>query len=50
MHCVMLAQGILYGGAGFDIVWPPFLALAAIGGTFFSIANARFRSTIGTMA
>ena len=33
MHFVMLAQGILYCGAGFDIVWPQFLALAAIGGT-----------------
>jgi ABC-2 type transport system permease protein len=50
MHCVMRAQGILYGGAGCDIVWPQFLALAAIGGTFFGIAYARFRSTIGTMA
>ena len=49
MHFVMLAQGILYCGAGCDIVWPQFLALAAIGGTFFGIAHARFRSTIGTM-
>ena len=47
---VMLAQGILYCGVGFDIVWPQFLALAAIGGTFFGIAHARFRSTIDTMA
>ena len=50
MHFVMLAQGILYGGAGCEIVWPQFLVLAAIGGTFFGIAHARFRSTIGTMA
>jgi ABC-2 type transport system permease protein len=35
---------------GLDIVWPQFLALAAIGATFFSVANACFRSTIGTMA
>jgi len=37
-------------GAGFDIVWLQFFALAAIGGTFFGIAHARFWSTIGTMA
>ena len=30
-HFVMLAQAILYRGAGFDVVWPQFLALAAIG-------------------
>ena len=50
MPCVMLAQGLLYGGAGCDIVWLQFLALAVIGGTFFGSAHARFRSTIGTMA
>ena len=30
-HFVSLAQAILYRGAGFDVVWPQFLALAAIG-------------------
>jgi ABC-2 type transport system permease protein len=49
-HFVALAKGILYRGAGLDIVWPQFLALIAIGATFFSVANARFRSTIATMA
>jgi ABC-2 type transport system permease protein len=49
-HFVMLAQGILYRGAGLAIVWPQFLALAVIGAVFFGIALARFRSTIGTMA
>jgi ABC-2 type transport system permease protein len=49
-HFVMLAQGILYRGAGLDVVWPHFLALALIGTVFFSIALARFRKTIGTMA
>jgi ABC-2 type transport system permease protein len=39
-----------FANSAFDIVWPQFLALAAIGVTFFGIANARFRSTIGTMA
>lgn len=49
-HFVMLAQGILYRGAGLAIVWPQFLALAAIGAAFFGVALARFRSTIGVMA
>lgn len=49
-HFVMLAQGILYRGAGMDFVWPRFIALALIGAVFFGIALARFRSTIGTMA
>src|SRR5690606_8409868 len=49
-HFVMLAQGILYRGAGLDVVWPQFLALTLIGAVFFGIALARFRNTIGTMA
>ncbi|MGS6553881.1 ABC transporter permease, partial [Escherichia coli] len=47
---VSLAQAILYRGAGFEIVWPQFLTLMAIGGAFFTIALLRFRKTIGTMA
>ena len=49
-HFVSLAQAILYRGAGFEIVWPQFLTLMAIGGAFFTIAQLRFRKTIGTMA
>ncbi len=49
-HFVMLAQAILYRGAGFGIVWPQFLAIAAIGAVLFSLALARFRKTIGAMA
>ncbi len=48
-HFVMLAQGILYRGAGLDIVWPQFVALAAIGAACFSAALARFRKTIGAV-
>jgi len=43
-HFVSFAQSILYRGAGFDVVWPEFVAVAAIGGLFFSLAIARFRS------
>ncbi len=49
-HFVMLSQGILFRGAGLDVVWPQFLILALIGAVFFGIALARFRKTIGTMA
>jgi len=49
-HFVKMAQAILYRGAGLDVVWPQFLAIAVIGAVFFLIALARFRRTIGTMA
>ncbi|QWT14381.1 ABC transporter permease [Sphingobium xenophagum] len=49
-HFVKMAQSILYRGAGLDVVWPQFLAIAAIGAVFFVVALARFRRTIGTMA
>jgi ABC-2 type transport system permease protein len=49
-HFVMLAQAILYRGAGIAVVWPQFLALAAIGTALFGYAAARFRRTIGSMA
>jgi ABC-2 type transport system permease protein len=48
-HFVMLAQGILYRGAGLDVVWQPFLALLAIGSVLFGYALTRFRATIGSM-
>ena len=48
-HFVMLAQAILFRGAGFEIVWPQVAVLAVIGGVLFAYTLARFRSTIGTM-
>jgi ABC-2 type transport system permease protein len=48
-HFVMLAQAILFRGAGFAIVWPQFAALAGIGAVLFAYTLTRFRSTIGTM-
>lgn len=48
-HFVMLAQAILYRGAGITAVWPQFLAIAAIGAALFGLALARFRQTIATM-
>jgi ABC-2 type transport system permease protein len=49
-HYVALGQAILFRGAGLDVVWPRFLALAAIGSVFFAVALERFRKTVGRMA
>ena len=43
-HFVAFAQSILYRGAGLDVVWPQFLAVAVIGALFFGLAIMRFRS------
>lgn len=49
-HFVMLAQAILYRGAGFSVVWPQFISLILIGSVLFAVSLARFRKTIGMMA
>lgn len=49
-HFILLAQAILYRGAGFAIVWPQFAALFVIGGVLFGLALRRFRKTISAMA
>jgi ABC-2 type transport system permease protein len=43
-HFVSFAQAILCRGAGFDVVWRQFVAVAAIGAVFLSLALLRFRS------
>lgn len=45
-HFVMLAQAVLYRGAGLDVVWPQLFALLGIGGAIFLISLARFRTNI----
>jgi ABC-2 type transport system permease protein len=49
-HFVMLAQSILYRGAGLGIVWPQFVSLAGIGAILFAVSLARFRKTVGSMS
>lgn len=44
-HFVSFAQSILYRGAGIDVVWREFIAVALIGGLFFALAIMRFRSS-----
>ena len=45
-HFVKFAQAILYRGAGLEVVWPSFLAIAIIGAVFFLAALARFRRSV----
>jgi ABC-2 type transport system permease protein len=45
-HFVAFAQSILYRGAGLDVVWPQFLAVAFIGALIFGLAILRFRSAV----
>ena len=45
-HFVSFAQSILYRGAGVDVVWPEFVAVAAIGAVFLAIALVRFRASV----
>ena len=49
-HYVMMAQAVLFRGAGFDVVWPQFAALASIGVVLFIFALVRFRSAISETA
>jgi ABC-2 type transport system permease protein len=43
-HFVAFAQAILYRGAGIDLVWRQFLAVALIGSLFLFLALIRFRT------
>ncbi|MFI4994820.1 MAG: ABC transporter permease [Hyphomicrobiales bacterium] len=43
-HFVSFAQSILYRGAGIDVVWKEFLAVALMGSLFFTVALLRFRA------
>jgi ABC-2 type transport system permease protein len=45
-HFVSFAQAILYRGAGFNVVWPSFMAIIGIGGVFFMTGLALFRRSI----
>ena len=42
-HFVILAQAILFRGAGLDVVWPQLAALLGIGTILFLLALRRFR-------
>jgi ABC-2 type transport system permease protein len=48
VHFVSFAQGVLYRGAGLDIVWPPLAAMAGIGALFLGVSLLRFRAAIAS--
>ncbi|MEQ8585770.1 MAG: ABC transporter permease [Thalassobaculaceae bacterium] len=45
-HFVKFAQAVLFRDAGFAVVWPDLLVVAAIGMAFFAFALLRFRATM----
>lgn len=47
-HFVSMAQAILYRGAGFDVVWPSFIAIFAIALVFFALSLALFRRSLAS--
>ena len=48
-HFVMLSHGILYRGAGLEVVWPQLISLAVIGLILFMLSLARFRKTLALL-
>jgi len=47
-HFVSFAQAILYRGAGLDVVWPQFIAVAAIASLFLVLSLIRFRAALSS--
>ncbi len=45
-HYVMLAQSILFRGAGLDVVWPQLLSLIGIAAVVFALSLSRFRKSL----
>lgn len=45
-YFVRLAQGILYRGAGFEVIWRDLLFMMLIGAGFFTAALVRFRKAV----
>ncbi len=43
-HFVMLAQAVLFRGAGLDVVWPQLLMLLLIGSALFAFSLKQFRA------
>ncbi|MGY3534464.1 ABC transporter permease [Bradyrhizobium sp. USDA 4452] len=47
-HFVSFAQAILYRGAGFDVVWPQFVMVAAIAALFLMLSLMRLRASLSS--
>jgi ABC-2 type transport system permease protein len=48
-HFVSYAQAILFRGAGLDIVWKGYVAVAVAGAIFLWLGTVRFRSALGSV-
>jgi ABC-2 type transport system permease protein len=48
-HLVQLGEGVLYRGAGLDVVWVQLLALLLIGSVLFALSLRRFRRMLAQM-
>lgn len=48
-HLVQLGEGVLYRGAGLDMVWGQLLALLLIGSILFGLSLRRFRRMLSQM-
>ncbi|UVK98185.1 ABC transporter permease [Pseudomonas sp. B21-048] len=48
-HLVQLGEGVLYRGAGLDVVWVQLLALLLIGSVLFALSLQRFRRMLAQM-
>jgi len=47
-HFVSMAQAILYRGAGFEVVWPSFVAVFVIAMVFFTLSLVLFRRSLAS--
>ena len=45
-HFLVIIRGIFLKGTGFDVLWPQFLTLAALGGFVFTASVARFQKRL----
>lgn len=49
-HFIIVGQSVLFRGAGLEVVWPQFLALALIGTAMFAFSLSRFRKGLERMS
>ena len=45
-HYLSFSEAVVYRGAGFDIVWPEFALISALGAAFFGLSLVLFRRAI----
>ena len=45
-HFLVIIRGIFLKGTGFEVLWPQFLILAALGGMVFDASVVRFQKRL----